>query len=170
METPAPDPVDRLVAAYRDIAMTRMQGLPICNPALEVEAIGFGRRAQHRVGVLLTPWFMNLVLLPEGGDAWREAAIGSKIECRLPAGEYELTLSDVEGAGVHLSTPLFSTVQDFPDQETARRVALEVLERLYEADGRPAAAGPVERELAREGLQRPLSRRDLLRGRIAPGD
>ena len=55
------DEVDaRIDAIYRE----RMQGLPIVNPELSVEAVGFEPFEAHELGVLISPWFMNLVLLP----------------------------------------------------------------------------------------------------------
>ena len=63
------DPSDALVAVFRQIAETRMQGLSICNPALAVEAIGFRQRDDgHWAGVLITPWGINLLCLPDLAD------------------------------------------------------------------------------------------------------
>jgi [NiFe] hydrogenase assembly HybE family chaperone len=163
------DAVDRLVAGYRSIECQRMRGLPICNAVLQVEAVGFRPRGDCLCGVLITPWFMNLVLLPAVRENWSASASGSKINCRFPTGEYEFTLSVPEGIDAHLSTPLFSTLQDFPDQDTARRVAEEVLERLYEGGGQTASADAVEAELERSGFNRPVSRRKLLRGWLSAG-
>jgi [NiFe] hydrogenase assembly HybE family chaperone len=163
------DAVDRLVASYRSIEHQRMRGLPICNADLQVEAVGFRSHGGRLCGVLITPWFMNLVLLPAVSEEWSTAASGSKINCRFPAGEYEFTLSVSEGVDAHLSTPLFSTVQDFPDQDTARRVAEEVLERLYQDGNQTASADPVAAELERSGFNRPVSRRKLLRGWLSAG-
>jgi hypothetical protein len=43
-----------------------------------------------------------------------------------------------------------------------------VLLRLYQAEADGEYADPVSAELDRAGFRRPLSRRDLLRGRWAP--
>jgi [NiFe] hydrogenase assembly HybE family chaperone len=158
------DAVESLVADYVSIERRRMRGMPICNPELQVEAVGFQVTAGRLCGVLITPWFMNLVVLPAVGEAWGAADSGRKITCRFPAGEYEFTLSVSEDTGAHLSTPLFSTVQDFPDQKTARRVAEEALRRLFVGDNQASRSDPVEAELERSGLNRPISRRKLLRG------
>lgn len=56
--------------AFTTIAHERMAGLPVLNPNLSVEAIGFERvagaadEAGHALGILATPWFMSLVWLP----------------------------------------------------------------------------------------------------------
>ena len=53
-----------LVGIYQRIADERMQGMPFVNRALRVEAVDFRAWDDHQVGVLITPWFMNLILLP----------------------------------------------------------------------------------------------------------
>ena len=161
--------VDRLVAAYCRIEQQHMHGLPICNPALQVEAVGFRPHGERLCGVLITPWFMNLVMLPAVDEEWSAARSGRKINCRFPAGDYEFTLSMPEDIDTHLSTPLFSTVQDFPDQHAARSVAEEVLRRLYESGGQAASTDPLTSELEQSGFNRPVSRRKLLHGWLSAG-
>ncbi len=146
-----PGPAE-LVAGFRRIRRERMRGLPFVNPALEVEAIGFRPDGPHRVGVLLTPWFMNLVLLP-GDDGWDAAAPGDRLVHALPAGQLEFTVNRDEQLGTFLSAVLLSSVADFPDQRSARAVAREVVQQVFAP---PAAAGG-----------RPIGRRELLTGRRA---
>ena len=161
--------IDGLVAAFRTIEHQRMRGLPMCNAELQVEAVGFRAHKGRLCGVLITPWFMNLVLMPAEGEEWSELITGSKINYRFPDGEYEFTLCDLEGIHVHLSTPLFSTVQDFPDQDSARKVAEEVLELLFAGSNPTACADPVLAELERRSSSQPVSRRKLLRGWLSAG-
>ena len=154
--------VDALVARYEAIAAERMQGLPIVNPRLEVEAVGFFDFGEHRFGVLIAPWFMNMVLLP-GSDEYAELQQGDKVTLSLPSGDYEFTAcrdaGDAAAAGVYLSAVLFRTVTDFPNQSTARAVATEVLVRLFDA--------PSEIPAGHDGVPAPrrVSRRGLLSGR-----
>ena len=54
-----------------------MAGLAVVNPALEVEAVEFARWEGRWLGVMVTPWSMNLVLLPDDPVAWRAAAAGA---------------------------------------------------------------------------------------------
>lgn len=163
------DVVNRLVAGYRRIERERMHGLPICNDKLQVEAVGFRPHDRCLCGVLVTPWFMNLVLLPAEGEKWSAATFDRKVIWRFNAGEYEFTPAILEGIGTHLSTPLFSTVQDFPDQDTARRVAGEVLARLDEDGNETVSTDPLASGLKQGGFSRPLSRRKLLRGWLSVG-
>jgi len=50
-----------LEARFGDIAATRMRGVPVLHEGLAVQAVGFEAVDDGLVGVLVTPWFMNLV-------------------------------------------------------------------------------------------------------------
>jgi len=118
-----------LVARYEGIYEERMQELPIVNSRLAVEAVGFDQWEDRDLGVLITPWFMNLVLLPKS-DELAEVPQGTQIECRFPSGPCELTVYQDEELGSYLAAVLFRTVADFPDQETAVAIAEEALAQI----------------------------------------
>ncbi len=128
---------DRLGSLFREIETTRMDGVPILNPALEVAAFGFEPWQDYYLGVLLTPWFMNLVLLPRDPDAFAltKPKFGDKQQVRLPAGQVEFIVGHEEDTGFMLSCSLFSPVFEFDDQAAAEETALAALEQvLAEAD------------------------------------
>jgi [NiFe] hydrogenase assembly HybE family chaperone len=118
-----------LVARYEAIFEERMRDLPIVNPVLAVEAVGFDQWDEQDLGVLITPWFMNLVLLP---DSKRLADLpqGEQVECDFPSGPCELTVYHDEELGSYLAAVLFRTVADFPNQDIARAVAEEALANI----------------------------------------
>ena len=120
-----------LVEHFRRIHAERMSGLPILNPRLDVRAVGFREFDGHAVGVLITPWFMNLVLLP-GDTAWSELAQGGVATVAFPDSEVEFNVSHDDELGTHLSAALFSSVADFPDLDTAVAIAEEVLHQLFQ--------------------------------------
>jgi len=158
MNEPHPD-IASLTDAFRRVARERMQGLPIVNSALEVEAVDFREWDGRWLGVLIAPWFMNLILLPAQGDDEPGPALGAKQILKLPSGEYEFTAARLDPVGTYQSCVLFSSVLDFPDQRTAREVAQTVMQALFEeAPGSPQGK-----------LSQPVSRRDLLR-RARSGD
>jgi [NiFe] hydrogenase assembly HybE family chaperone len=174
---PRPDPSPALVAAAR-AAAARMEGLAFVNPALAVEAVGFAPWNGHWLGVLLTPWSMNLVLAPGDPAAWPDVAQGAKLRLRFPAGDYDFVGARDGVAGTTLVCSLFSPVLEFEDQATARLVAELAREALFDPEhaeatvGSPAAgAQDAARPLAaiERALDAPLSRRDLLRGRFKDG-
>jgi [NiFe] hydrogenase assembly HybE family chaperone len=155
---PHPDIIN-LTDAFRRVARERMQGLPIVNPALEVEAVDFREWEGRWLGVLIAPWFMNLVLLPAEGEHELGPAPGVKQILKLPSGKYEFTAARLDPVGSYQSCALFSSVLNVPDQRTAREVAQAVMQALFEE-----APGSTQGKLSQ-----PVSRRDLLR-RALNGD
>ena len=150
MELQADIGISDLVAYYGDVYRKRMRDLPIVNARLDVEAVGFSEVGDHCLGVLITPWFMNLVILP-GTDEWHDSRTGDTATITLPDGDYEFTVSQDDALGVYLTAVLFRTVTDFPNQTTARAIAAEILQELL-----------TERERQPEAPT--LSRRALLSG------
>ncbi|MFO1317932.1 MAG: [NiFe]-hydrogenase assembly chaperone HybE [Burkholderiales bacterium] len=159
---PRPDPSAALVASFRAAAV-RMAGLGFVNPALAVEAIGFACRDGRWLGVVLTPWCMNLVVAPCDPRAWPPVAPGAKVRLSFPAGDFDFVGAHDAAVGEYLACSLFSPVQEFADQATARLVARLALAALLDAR---TADAPEPRE---RGMAAPLSRRDLLRGNLGRG-
>lgn len=126
--------VPQLVERFRNINEQRMQGMPFINPELRVEAVGFRSWKDIELGVLITPWFMNLILLPTS-DADIEQ--GHKIAARFPSGNIDLTAAQDEELGLYFSAALFSSVMQFPDQETAVDIAAEIMRELFETKLNP---------------------------------
>lgn len=137
--------VERFEQTYRD----HMEGLPVVNEALDVEAIGFRDFQDHQLGVLVTPWFMNLILLP-GTDSWSAAAQGDLSAIAFPSGPIEFTVCHDDALGTYLSAVLFSSVTDVPDQAGARQLALDVMTGL---DRPPPDTGKISRRSLFTGLR-----------------
>ena len=75
----------RIAARYRAIAEGPMAGLPVCNPALRVADVGFRAHHGRAVGIVVSPWFMNVVAaaLPDAAPAPRlRRARPSRSRCR----------------------------------------------------------------------------------------
>ena len=83
-----PERVATLERAFRQVAETRMQGVPLLNAALQVQAVGFAPLADEpgvALGVLVTPWFMNLLRLPlapvpMGTPGWLPVACAASVD------------------------------------------------------------------------------------------
>ncbi len=120
-----------LVERYIEIHEQRMQGMPFVNTKLSVEAIGFREFQDFELGVLISPWFMNLVVLPDANLDDRLEQ-GRKIDVRLPSGNVEFMAVQDEELGLYLSAVLFSSVMAFPDQETAKSIAEQVMQDLFD--------------------------------------
>ena len=144
--------VEALVALYRHIARERMDGVPILHPDLAVHAEGFEAEADGRaaLGVLVTPWFMNLVRLPLHDDV-PMAAPGVMRSRAAGCTRMDFIGAHEPGFGAYEACSLFSPMADFVDQAAAVATARAVLEALRQPP--PPAVAP------------PTSRRALLFGR-----
>ncbi|MBK1614569.1 hypothetical protein CKO44_13935 [Rubrivivax gelatinosus] len=132
--------VAALETTFREIAATRFHGLPLLNARLQVQAIAFAPQAgddgDAAVGVLLTPWFMNLVRLPAGATL----AVGAKGERRVGGRVFEFIGAHEDRCGAFEACSLFSPMHEFADQAAAVATAHELLAQLRPAA--PASAAP----------------------------
>jgi len=172
------DPSRQVESVFAHIHVSRMQGLPFLNPALRVEAVGFRRWDGRWLGVLITPWFMNLMLLPDADAAWRPVRFGDALGYPMPAGVFEFIGGHEPPLGEFQCCSLFSPVFEFADQDTARATALAALEALFdpsahagpEGPGTPrAVAAPAAPAAPDATAAAPVSKRDFLRGRWQGG-
>jgi [NiFe] hydrogenase assembly HybE family chaperone len=143
------DPAPQVAQTFRRIAVERMAGLPVCNEALQVEAVGFARRDDgHWLGALLAPWSISLLRLPGQAEGWVSAPEGRRLMIRYPAGEFAFLGGREETIGEYLSCPLIANMAQFSDQETARLTAHAVLIALFQV---PPGAVPPPAENATGG-------------------
>lgn len=178
-----------LERVFERVQRGRMQGVPILNPGLSVQCVGFQTWGEYCLGVLITPWFMNLVLLSGEGETWADLSVGQKVVQVFPSGPYEFILGEEPGSGRYLMCSLFSPMFEFADQQAAVATAEAVMQGVMEKENRepvsmrekeieriwrgepeedaPAGEERQDGSTLSERLEQPISRRDLLRGRIA---
>lgn len=127
--------VQALEALFRHVESSRMAGVPVLNRALQVEAVGFEPvavepgEAPVAVGVLLTPWFMNLVWLPLLPEAGADRV--GQVRAREVGGTaFEFIGAHEPGLGAYEACSLASPMFEFPDQAQARATAWAVLAAL----------------------------------------
>jgi [NiFe] hydrogenase assembly HybE family chaperone len=139
-----------LETCFIQIQQQRMVDVPILNPALRVQSVDFQLFQQTWIGVLITPWFMNLLYLRDDN-----LMIGAKITHIFPAGQFEFIINYEKELGFYQSCSLYSPMFDFQQQEIAVQTAQAALQALLKI---PQSTN--------------ISRRDLLRGqfgqRVAP--
>ncbi|MEY4578898.1 MAG: putative HupJ protein [Pseudomonadota bacterium] len=149
--------VQALEAAFCEIARTRMTDMPMLHEGVRVQAVDFTLlEAESALGVLITPWFMNLVLLPLARSEQR--AVGLKTQRVIGSLEIEFTGAFEPAVGAFACCSLFSPVSVFADHEAALATAREVLRGLAT---QPPAASKVR--------SRAVSRRSLFFGRRNTG-
>jgi [NiFe] hydrogenase assembly HybE family chaperone len=156
--------VQNLESVFSEIARTRMVDVPILNPALRVEAVGFRVWEGLWAGVLVTPWTINLVLLP-GQDTRLDAlALDEKKEWQFPSGKYEFMGLNEPAIGTCHICSLISPVTEFVTHEEALAVAQEIIIGLFAAQHDELASRIDEARLKGEAIsQQNMSRRDFLR-------
>jgi [NiFe] hydrogenase assembly HybE family chaperone len=186
--------VQALLALYREIAATRMHGLPLLNPVLQVQAVGFelvqpphtgpagaqgsigaaagatpalnrGAEVEAALGILITPWFMNLVWLPlQRLD--RGAQVGSKAQRHVGQECFEFIAAHENGVGRYDACSLFSPVFEFQSQQAAVDTARAVLDTLRQPE---TATVPVPAAAPTQSPEVPQvpARRAFLFGRSA---
>ena len=146
------DVARRLEIAFGNVARNRMAGMPFVNAALRVEAVGFHEWHGQWLGILVTPWSINILLLPGRGD-WPRLATGSERFVELPAGRFRFIAAFDAALGEYHACSLFSPALEFASHEAARATAAAALDALREP-----GTGASETRL------RGISRREFLRG------
>ena len=141
----------RIEAAFERVARTAMADMPFVNRALRVEAVGLRVWEGHWLGVLVTPWSINILLLPRSTQ-WPRLATGAERFVDLPAGRYRFVAGFDASLGEYHACSLFSPALEFIDHAAARATALAALDALLD----PATAQERTRSRA-------FSRRDFLR-------
>ncbi|HDR8918931.1 [NiFe]-hydrogenase assembly chaperone HybE [Burkholderia vietnamiensis] len=153
--------IGALVAHYTTVAATTMLGMPVVHPGLRVEAVAFGPypaggdASGDLLGILVTPWFMNLVWLPGANGAAQPCPSPGQLAARrVGAVEFDWIGAHVPQAGAHACCSLFSPMFDFSDHASAVATARAVLAQLRSA----AADAPPRTSRRAFLLRRPATR------------
>ncbi len=155
-----------LEAAFSRIAATRMAGLPLNNPALRVQAVGFRLQDDgYLVGVLITPWAINLVMLATTPSRELYLAPDKRHTWDFPSGSYEFMGGEEPECGAYQFCSLFSPAFEFCDHASAVETAIAIMATLY-VDTEPdlVAERDAARLAGRSVAQIPTTRRGFLQG------
>ena len=117
------DPAPFYEAGFREILATRMRGLPILNPRMNVKVLPFKRIGPHWFGVAVTPWSVQAVLACGEKARWKPVAAGAEIDIPLPSGPFTFLGVADSVLGQYLMCSLKSPVTDFADQAAAEAFA-----------------------------------------------
>ncbi len=146
-------------AAFRAIHQERMAGLPFLNSTLQVEVSGFRLFCGNWLGVLITPWCMNYLILPGADGEWLNLPESTRQRWAFPAGELNFVAAHEPVLGSYQQCPLFASMQNFDSQETAREAAQAAMDTLFNV---AAPAQPKMEEVSH-------SKRNFLRGHFSSG-
>ena len=168
----------RFEALFREIHVGQMRGVPLLNETLEVKAIGFRAHEGRVIGVMITPWFMNLVLVPGPDEDWSALVPGAKEIIAFPSGPYEFLAANRPETGPYKACSLFSPMFDFTSMLQASETARAVLAALFDPAIREegdrsgeisrAREADVQAEAAREAAAIASAERDAVPVPVSP--
>lgn len=138
----ADDPAPRLEEHFRRVRQGTMAGMPFLNEALAVAALPFARVQGDWVGIVLTPWFLHVYLLPGGGELWQDLAQGLRRQVQLPAGTMDFIGDEDEALGPLQYCVLMAPVPQFASQDEALAAAREALGALLTPPPAEVASTP----------------------------
>ena len=131
------NPTEAVEATFFRIQQEQMADVPILNPALQVEAVDFQRWQGHWLGVIVTPWCMNLLMVPASQENWESVGTNKRRFVHFPRGDFAFLGSESAELGEYQSCSLFSPMANFPNQTeavlTARASLLGLLAPLQPA-------------------------------------
>jgi len=131
------NPADAVEQAYVRILRERMADVPIHNDALHVEAVDFQRWQGHWLGILITPWSMNVLLVPGQADPWESVGDNRRRFIKFPSGDFAFLGSDESEVGEFQSCALFSPMSQFASQHEAVMTARASMIALMHANAKP---------------------------------
>lgn len=172
-----PDPASSFARAledvFADIYASKMRGLPFVNEALNVKAVGFCSFEGQVVGALVTPWFMNLIVLPAAGADWSGVISGSKKLLDFPSGSYEFTAAlrdgGVEALPGYWACSLFSPMFNFTTMLQAVDTAQAAVRGLLDPALNPLASVAHSSAPAPQAGQPPAEKPDMGRRSLLVG-
>lgn len=125
--------VQTLVDFYQHVQVTRMQGIPLLNVALRVEAVSFewsqtSTKEEGNIaeGVLITPWFMSLLRLP-AQILPHSQCIGRSFARHFGTEQFDFIGAHADEVGYYETCALFSPMVEFPTQALAHETAQAAL-------------------------------------------
>ena len=122
----------RLAEHFEELYERCMKDMPICNPALNVACVGFRPFGDFNLGIVLTPWFMNICASPRAGAPKVEDRPGATRGLLLPSGAVDFLATDLDGFDRLLFASLFSPMQDFVDHAAALATAEAAMDALMQ--------------------------------------
>ena len=123
-------PVEHFETGFTTIHQTRMQGLPILNPRLQVKAGNFRRWGNDWIGTIVTPWSILVVLACGSRGGWESVRPGATRIVELPAGDFPFLGCLDPILGEYQMMSLMSPVLELEDQAAAEAVAQIALETM----------------------------------------
>ncbi len=160
---------EKLKQYYQGVYDSTMKDIPICNHHLSIDVLHWQTYGESgQLGVLITPWFISLVMQPAENVLTDDLKIGHVVEQSFPSGKYEFLVNYQEALGFYLTCALISETKLIVSHEVACALAQEMLVYLFEQKQveklQPVARSALEQTIsnAENQLDKPMSRRALV--------
>ncbi|HHA19570.1 MAG TPA: [NiFe]-hydrogenase assembly, chaperone, HybE [Methylophaga sp.] len=120
----------QVVSVFNTINTERMNDIPILNHKLSVSLIGLQEWNNNYLGILVTPWFMNIIMLPNQADEWSDIPELSSEKYVFPSGNYKFLMGFEPDIGKYQTCSLFSPMFEFADNQAAIETAQAAITEL----------------------------------------
>lgn len=122
----------RLESIFREIHASKMRGLPMVNETIGVKAVGFGVQDGRVIGVMVTPWSMNLIVFPAPDEDWSGIPTGTRAFMDFPSGRYEFVHAYRDDLTCYRACSLFSPMFEFQTMLQATETARAIMASLFD--------------------------------------
>lgn len=116
------------------------------NPRLKCTIVSFCRHRGDWLGVVITPWLMDLMLLPGGGELWGDIPPGQRRYVELPQGTVAFSAAESPELGSYQHAPLVASVATLPNMSAAIGLANQFMAEICIAGRPPETPSPTLRE------------------------
>ncbi|MCP4374750.1 MAG: [NiFe]-hydrogenase assembly chaperone HybE, partial [bacterium] len=108
--------------------------------------LGFQEYRGRVIGILITPWVMNLIMFPGTEDDWDGLELGKKQPHSFPSNTYKFLVNEIDGIGTCQTHSPYSPMREFVNQNHALAAARSFLDALL-VETQGSQGGPVDEEL-----------------------
>ena len=124
------NPASLIEAGFSQVAEESMRGLPFYNSAISVKTCGFQIFDNQWIGTVLTPWMLNVIILPGPDQIWDKRQIGSRVGLELPYGNMTFVVGQMEKLGQYLACSLLSPLDKHLTAEQGVKLAEDSMRML----------------------------------------
>lgn len=117
------DPSALIEQVFLQVAQDNMADLPFYQAHLPVKACGFRLFEGQWFGALVTPWMMQLMVLPGPGEQWPRRETGERLGLAFPQGNIAFRAGEIAPDLHYLACSLMSPVQPSLSHEQAIALA-----------------------------------------------
>ena len=114
------------------------------HPRVHVQAVGFHKWKYFWLGIIVTPWCMNVILAKGQPSKWKSIPEGRRLHYPFPAGIYDFISVKDRILGEYQMCSLMSPLEEVvSDHDMAVEIAKAALEELMKPEQEPELGEPI---------------------------